>query len=114
MVKRITGEQTPRRRRHRPGGSKPYSYASREGMTGGSVTASPGRLEARNPTGAPRKPGTVKLLRRKRAPLTVGLQLPPEPVPAGNGTSRPRPEIPPALVLVAYAESSASGKAWRS
>jgi len=30
MVKRITGEQTPRRRRHRPGGSKPYSYASRE------------------------------------------------------------------------------------
>jgi len=40
MVKRITGEQTPRRR-HRPGGSKPYSYASRDGMTGVSVAASP-------------------------------------------------------------------------
>ena len=48
MIKRITGENSPRQRGDRA--SKPYSYASREGMTGGSVTAGPGRAGIKEPS----------------------------------------------------------------
>jgi hypothetical protein len=48
MIKRITGENSPRQRGDRA--SKPYSYASREGMTGGSVTAGAGRADVKEPS----------------------------------------------------------------
>jgi hypothetical protein len=67
MVKRITGEQTQRQRRQR-GASKPYSYANGEGMTGGSVTAGQGHVDAGKPGGAPKQSGTLRPPRSKPSP----------------------------------------------
>jgi len=78
MVKRITGEQT-QRHRGRGGESKPYSYASREGMTGGSVTEGPGSGDDGNRPRARKKQVMPKPSPGKRSQQGPSSRSPPFP-----------------------------------
>lgn len=63
MVKVITGEQSQKRKR-KAGQSQPYSYASREGMTGGAITAGSERADHRGNSQAAGKPAAKAAGRR--------------------------------------------------